>query len=306
MSEHKAILVTGASTGIGRDIIEKLSSDGYIVYGTVRNEADFQELGKINNVIPLMVDVRNNEDVKQARKIIEEKGYGLFGVVNNAGIGGIGPFSTWTDEELLDIFNVNVFGVHRITNAFIDLIVESKGRIVNIGSQGGMTTSKYFGPYTMTKHALEAYTTSLNEEMQPYGVWVSVIQPGGIVSEIGENSMPNLISRLERANQSFKKEADAILASIKQPPPPKDGVEPESATNRLPSHPKIVTEAVKDALFSDKPKMRYLVGTKWEGDRVIHGLIDRLLDENDNPQHNYSKEELSSKLDEAIKKRASL
>jgi short-subunit dehydrogenase len=306
MSEQKAILVTGASTGIGRDIIEKLSSDGYIVYGTVRNEADFQELGKINNVIPLMVDVRNNEDVKQARKIIEEKGYGLFGVVNNAGIGGIGPFSTWTDEELLDIFNVNVFGVHRITNAFIDLIVESKGRIVNIGSQGGMTTSKYFGPYTMTKHALEAYTTSLNEEMLPYGVWVSVIQPGGIVSEIGENSMPNLISRLERANQSFKKEADAILASIKQPPPPKDGIEPESATNRLPSHPEIVTEAVKDALFSDKPKMRYLVGTKWEGDRVIHGLIDRLLDENDNPQHNYSKEELSSMLDEAIKKRAIL
>ena len=303
MNKQKAILVTGASTGIGRDIVEKLSTEGYIVFATVRNDEDFQELEKMNNVFPLSVDVRNAEDVIQAREFVEEKGFGLYGIVNNAGIGGIGFFSTWTDEELLDIFNVNVFGVHRISNAFVDLVVESKGRIVNIGSQGGMTTSKFFGPYTMTKHALEAYTTSLNEEMLPYDVWVSVVQPGGIISDIGKNSMSGMIARLERAKPPFKEEADAILDSMNQPPPPQDGEQPESAANRKPSHPKIVTEAVMDALFSVNPKMRYLVGTKWEGDRVIRGLIERLLDENDNSQHDYSKDDLVSMLDEAIKNR---
>ena len=93
---------------------------------------------------------------------------------------------------------------------------------------------------------------------------------------------------------------------INEPPPSQapecDEVE-ESATNRKPSSPEIVTRAVADALFSEKPKLRYLVGTKWEGDRVIHALIERLLDENDNPQHDYSQAELEAMLAEHIRER---
>jgi NAD(P)-dependent dehydrogenase (short-subunit alcohol dehydrogenase family) len=190
-----------------------------------------------------------------------------------------------------------------MTNAFVRLLLESKGRIVNIGSQGGIITSRYYGPYTMTKHALEAYTLCLNLELAPYGIWVSIVQPGGIVSNAGLNSLPGTIARFQRAAPPFKEEAEQVLAGFNQPSQP-DYDKEESETNRKPSSPEIVSIAVYDALFSEKPKLRYLVGTKWEGDRVINALIDKLLDENDNPQHNYSRDELVTLLDRHISQRS--
>ena len=154
----------------------------------------------------------------------------------------------------------------------------------------------------MTKHALEAYTVSLNLELEPYGIWVSIVQPGGIVSNAGSNSLPGTIARFQRAAPPFKEEAEQALASFNQPSQPDDGE--ESETNRKPSSPEIVSVAVYDALFSERPKLRYLVGTKWEGDRVSNALIDKLLDENDNPQHNYSRDELIALLDRNISQRS--
>ena len=296
------ILVTGASSGIGNHLARYLAARGHIVYGTARKDNDLAELEKIQNVVPIKLDVRNPQQIQNAFDFIVNEGKGLYGLVNNAGLGEIGMFSTWTDEEMLDIFDVNVFGAHRMTNAFVRLLIESKGRIVNIGSQGGIITYKYFGPYTMTKHALEAYTVSLNQELEPYGIRVSIVQPGGIVSNMGSNSMPGTVARFQRAAPPFKEEAEQVLASFNQPSPPND--EEESETNRKPSSPEIVSMAVYDALFSERPKLRYLVGTKWEGDRVINALIDKLLDENDNPQHNYSRDELVALLDRYISQRS--
>lgn len=295
------ILVTGASSGIGNHLAKYIAARGHIVYATARKDNDLAELGKIENVVPIKLDIRNPQQIRNAFDFIVNEGKGLYGLVNNAGIGELGMFTTWTDEELFDIFDVNVFGVHRMTNTFVGLLIESKGRIVNIGSQGGIITSKYFGPYTMTKHALEAYTVSLNQELEPYGVWVSIVQPGGIVSNVGSNSMPGTVARFQRAAPPFKEEAEQVLASLNQPSRPEDGE--ESETNRKPSSPEIVSSAVYDALFSERPKLRYLVGTKWEGDRVINALIDKLLDENDNPQHNYSRDELVALLDRHISQR---
>lgn len=295
------ILVTGASSGIGNHLARYLAAQGHIVYATARKDDDLAELAKIENVIPIKLDIRNPQQIQNAFDFIVSQGKGLYGLVNNAGIGELGMFSTWTDEEMFDIFDVNVFGVHRMTNAFVRLLIESKGRIVNIGSQGGIITYKYFGPYTMTKHALEAYTVSLNLELEPYGVWVSIVQPGGIVSNAGSNSLPGTIARFQRAAPPFKQEAEQVLATFNQPSQPDNGE--ESETNRKPSSPEIVSIAVCDALFSKKPKLRYLVGTKWEGDRVINALIDKLLDENDNPQHNYSRDELVALLDRHISQR---
>jgi len=296
------ILVTGASSGIGNHLARYLAARGHIVYGTARKDNDLAELEKIQNVVPIKLDVRNPQQIQNAFDFIVNEGKGLYGLVNNAGLGEIGMFITWTDEEMFDIFDVNVFGAHRMTNTFVRLLIELKGRIVNIGSQGGIITSKYFGPYTMTKHALEAYTVSLNQELEPYGMWVSIVQPGGIVSNMGSNSMPGTVARFQRAAPPFKEEAEQVLASFNQPSPPDD--EEESETNRKPSSPEIVSMAVYDALFSQRPKLRYLVGTKWEGDRVINALIDKLLDENDNPQHNYSRDELVALLDRYISQRS--
>jgi len=290
------ILVTGASSGIGKHLTIRLAERGNLVYATVRKESDVSELSRIENVTPLLMDVRDASQVHFALEQVTQAGHGLYGLVNNAGIGELGLLTTWTDDEMYDIFNVNVFGPHRMTNAFVRLLLESKGRIVNIGSQGGTITRKYYGPYTMTKHALEAYTVALHDELEPYGVQVSIIQPGGITSNIGENMQAGTKAHFQRAQPPFKEEAEAILASFNDDSD-SDPDESESANNRKPSSPEIVSEAVQDALFATTPKLRYLVGTHWEGNRVINALIAKLLDENDNPQHNYSRDELIAILD---------
>lgn len=297
------ILVTGASSGIGNHITRYLAGKGHHVYATARKAADITSLATIENVVPLKMDVRNPEQIQAALVRIIESGTGLYGLVNNAGIGGLGLLTTWTDAEMFDIFDVNLFGPHRMTNAFVHLLMEAKGRIINIGSQGGMITSKYYGPYTMTKHALEAYSHCLHLELEPYGVWVSIIQPGGVISRVGENSWVGTLSRFQRAEFPFKPEADAVIMQFQQPAEIAES-EPESESNRKPSSPEIVSEAVYQALFAKVHKLRYLVGTKWEGDRVINSLIEKLLDENDNPQHQYSRQELIALLDHHIEIRA--
>jgi len=298
---ERRILVTGASSGIGNHIAMYLAARGHTVYAAARKAADLAELGKIENVVPVELDVREPRQVLEAFDLVTERGRGLYGLVNNAGVGGLGMLSTWTDEEMADIFDVNVFGPHRVTNAFVRLLIQSKGRVVNIGSQGGTITSKYYGPYTMTKHALEAYTVCLNLELRPYGVWVSIVQPGGIVTDVGANSVEGTRARFHRATAPFKEEAERVLANWDEPPVSSE--EEESETNRKPSSPEIVSVAVYDALFSERPKLRYMVGTKWEGDRVLNALITKLLDENDNPRHSYTREELVALLDRHISQR---
>jgi NAD(P)-dependent dehydrogenase (short-subunit alcohol dehydrogenase family) len=306
----RSVLVTGASSGIGNHTVRYLAERGHRVYGTVRKDRDAEELGRIENVISLMVDVTNPQEIQAAVEFITDAGHGLYGLVNNAGLGDLGMLSTWTDEELFHIFDVNVFGPHRMTNAFLPLLVASKGRIVSIGSQGGMLAKNYYGPYTMTKHAIEAYTETLRAELEPYGVLASVVQPGGIATSIGAASHAGTVARFQRAREPFREEAEQILGFLTALPPggasanDEGAAEEESESNRKPSSPMIVAEAVYDALFSPAPKLHYLVGTKWEGDRVLNALMARLLDENDNPKHNYSREQLVALLDQHIAERA--
>ena len=299
------VLVTGAGSGIGKHVTVRLAERGHLVFATARKKQDIARLSEIKNVIPLLLDVCNAKQIQAGLEQVTRAGRGLYGLVNNAGIGPLGLLDTWTDEELYDIFNVNVFGPHRMSNAFSRLLIQSQGRIVNIGSQGGMLSKRYYGPYTMTKHALESYTEVLHAELGTYGVSVSIVQPGGIITDIGEKMQAGTLSHFQRAQPPFKEEADAVLASFSEPGPEPDPDASESEFNRKPSSPEIVWEAVQDALFSAKPKLRYLVGTRWEGNRVIDALLAKLLDENDNPQHNYSRDELVALLDRHIVQRNS-
>jgi len=110
--------------------------------------------------------------------------------------------------------------------------------------------------------------------------------------------MAGNVARFRRAETPFADEAAEFLAALENMPEPTDGE--ESETNRKPSSPEIVAAAVFEALFSERPKLRYLVGTKWEGDRVLNALLAQLVDENDNPQHNYSRDQLVALLDQQI------
>jgi NAD(P)-dependent dehydrogenase (short-subunit alcohol dehydrogenase family) len=300
----RPILVTGAGSGIGNYLVKYLAARGHIVYGAARRDNDLVALGKITNVIPIRLDVRDIRQVRDAEVFVREQGTGLYGLVNNAGLGELGLLSTWTEDELANIFDVNVFGPFRMTNVFLGLLLKSEGRIVNIGSQGGVITYKYYGPYAMTKHALEAYTVTLNYELEMYGVRASIVQPGGIATDIGARSMAGNVARFKRAEAPFVEEAEQFLAGLEMAPVANDGE--ESETNRKPSSPEIVAIAVHEALFSERPKTRYLVGTKWEGDRVLNALLAQLLNENDNPQHNYSRDQLVALLDQQILSRRDL
>jgi NAD(P)-dependent dehydrogenase (short-subunit alcohol dehydrogenase family) len=299
------VLVTGTSSGIGFHLAGYLAERGIHVFGTVRKAADAERLGCIGNVTPLLCDVTHPDEIADAVRAVTRAGRGLYGLVNNAGLGDLGMLSTWTDEEMLRIFDVNVLGPHRMVNAFLPLLLESKGRIVNIGSQGGMLSKPYYGPYTMTKHALESYTETLRLELEPYGVLASIVQPGGIATGIGEASLPSTIERFRRAVPPFREEAEQILEYLTSPnlEEASDEEAAESETNRKPSSPEIVSAAVFAALTTARPKLWYLVGTKWEGDRVIHALVEKLLDENDNPKHGYSREQLLKILDGHLESR---
>ncbi|MBT9504046.1 MAG: SDR family oxidoreductase [Burkholderiaceae bacterium] len=296
---NKAILVTGASSGIGLAITRHLAGLGHRVYAGARKAEDLAALGEIANVRPLRLDVRSASEVQAAVELITAQGQGLYGLVNNAGVGELGPLVSWSDAQLQQLFDINVFGPHRVTNALLPLLLQSRGRVVNIGSQGGSITSKYFGPYTMTKHALEAYTQALQLELAPHGVVVSIVQPGGVISKVGENAQTATQAHFEQTPEPFRTEALQVLAAMNNLPPPRSD-EPESATNRKLSDPAIVCAAVEQALFSAAPKLRYMVGTEWEGNRVLHALIDKLLDANDGSSLHYPRKRLIALLDEHL------
>jgi hypothetical protein len=116
-------------------------------------------------------------------------------------------------------------------------------------------------------------------------------------SAIGENALAGTMGRFRRAAPPFVEEAEAVLASFEQEPPTDAADQPEEATNRKPSSPEIVAEAVLDALFAENPRARYLVGTTWEGSRVIEALLERLLDANECPALGHSLEELVAMLE---------
>jgi NAD(P)-dependent dehydrogenase (short-subunit alcohol dehydrogenase family) len=160
----------------------------------------------------------------------------------------------------------------------------------------------------MTKHALEAFTIALDEELSPYGVRVSIVQPGGVRTPMAENARPSTLERFRRSIFPFDEEARQAIDSLTAAPDPEEDArtadEPESESNRKPSDPEIVAVAVIEALFSENPRPRYLVGTRWEGERVLRMLITRLLDADDSPSLGDPVEALVDRLRDQAAERA--
>src|SRR6187401_2522506 len=134
----KAVLVTGASTGIGRNITEHLAAKGYFVYAGARKQADLDALNAIKNVQAIKLDVTRQEDIDAALATITKAGRGLYGLVNNAGVATVANATETSLEEFTLIMDVNVYGPWRVTRSFAPLILASKGRITTIGSISGI------------------------------------------------------------------------------------------------------------------------------------------------------------------------
>jgi len=163
----EAVLVTGASTGIGRKITEHLAAKGYFVYAGARKQADLDALGAIRNVQSIKLDVTRQEDIDAAVATITKAGRGLYGLVNNAGVATVGNATDTTVEEFTLIMDVNVFGPWRVTRAFAPMIIASKGRITTIGSISGILAPRDLTAYAMSKHAMEAFADSTALQMAP-------------------------------------------------------------------------------------------------------------------------------------------
>ena len=159
--EQKSILITGASTGIGRNLAETLAAEGYHVYAGARKDADLAELEAIENVTAVRLDVTKQAQIDAVVALIREKETGLWGLVNNAGVGGGGFVVDTAIEDQNFVYRVNVEGVYRTTRAFAPLVIESKGRITTTGSIAGTLSWPGGSAYAGSKHWIEAFTDAL-------------------------------------------------------------------------------------------------------------------------------------------------
>jgi len=278
----KAVLVTGASTGIGRKITERLAADGYFVYATARKPGDVKELGAIRNVQALRLDVTQPADIAAAVELIGKAGRGLYGLVNNAGIASAGTVSEMSLDEYDLVMNVNAAGPVRMIKAFEPLIIEHKGRIVNIGSISGILARQNLPAYAMSKHAIEALTDSLAGQLAPVGVKVSVVEPGNYNSAIVKNAL----ARIGADSPAVKSPGYAMRADRSNYKEPDE-----------------VAAAVEQALFEPTPKRRYMVvPNQEEAEITIRKQIEQLVQLNERQPYSYDRAALLKMLDEALAK----
>lgn len=286
--KQKAVLVTGASTGIGRKIAEVLAEQGYFVYAGARKQTDLDALNEIDNVRSVKLDVTVQEEIDAAVATVKDGGRGLYGLVNNAGVYIGGPIIDVDLDEFQWLMDVNVYGVYRVTQAFAPMIIEEKGRITTIGSISGTGSSKFSGQYSMSKHAIEAFTDSLAVEMALLDVQVSVIEPGNYDSKIGETARDRIIEKEYAKDGSYFAEDFREWIG-------------ESWDRSQYKDPGEVAEAAVHALFADKPLRRYMVvPDEDEANWTISKQIEELVQLNEWQAYSYSREELIAMLDKAM------
>ncbi len=286
--EQKAVLITGASTGIGRNMAERLVKEGYFVYAGARKDKDLAELDAIENIKAVRLDVTSQEDVDAAVALVREEGRGLWGLVNNAGVATSGTVAETEDADLDFVLNVNVNGVVRVTRGFTPLIVESKGRIVTTGSISGILSRPGGSAYSMSKHAMEAFVDSLAGEMAPAGVQVSLIEPGSYKSRIRRTTAARIAANIESAGGEV---TDEMKERMKQ------AAEREVTLNE----PDAVSDAAMHALFAETPRRRYMVvPDQFEAEITIRKAIEELVQLNGGHAFSYDRDQLVEMLDQAL------
>jgi NAD(P)-dependent dehydrogenase (short-subunit alcohol dehydrogenase family) len=262
----KSILVTGSSTGIGEATALHLDRLGHRVYAGVRKELDGDRLRERASarLVPVMIDVTDQGQVEAVAKQIAGEADGLYGLVNNAGTAHGGPLEYLALDEWRRQMEVNVIGQVAVTKAMLPMIRAASGRVVFIGSIGGKVATMLMGPYNASKFAIEAIGESLRHELHPWGIGVSVVEPGAIKTAIwekGRDTADRLAAELPaEAMELYGPHIEGIRKGIEMQD--KNGIGPEK-----------VAAAVEHALFSRRPRTRYAVGT----DARVQSVMVRLL-----------------------------
>lgn len=270
----RAVVITGTSTGIGRACALHLDRLGFRVFAGVRTGQDAESLEResARRITPLLMDVTDAVSVRakaDAVSLAVGDG-GLFGLVNNAGIAVSGPMEFLPESEIRKQFEVNVMGQITVIQAFLPLLRRARGRIVNMSSISGRIALPFLGPYSASKFALEAITDSLRVELLPWGIKVSLIEPGAVKTPIWQKSRV----AAEQTARNFPAEAfelygpsDAAFRSQTEKAE-EAGVETDA-----------VVRAVEHALTGKEPKTRYLVGRNAHLQAFLRKVLpDRLSD----------------------------
>lgn len=269
--QHKYILITGASSGIGKSACNMLAEKGFKVFAGVRKESDAQELAD-DNIFPVFIDVNDYNTVDKAFCDIQEKiGIkGLFGLVNNAGIAVAGPLEFLPVEKLRFQLETNVIGQVKVTQTFLPLIRKEKGRILNISSIAGFTAFPFKGAYCASKHALEAITDSMRRELSPWKIHVCSIEPGIVQTNIWERSMLLLEDSINAMPDKAKEYYYPYYEKLV------DKTRKKISKRAIPSED--AAKVIYKALTEKKPKTRYLVGKDAKLLNFIKFLPDLMLD----------------------------
>jgi NAD(P)-dependent dehydrogenase (short-subunit alcohol dehydrogenase family) len=266
-----AVVVTGASTGIGRATALLLDKKGYAVFAGVRKQQDAKSLSEAGSerLTPITIDVTKQRSISAARnKVREAVGEeGLVGLVNNAGVGNGGPVETLRIQELRDVLEVNLVGQVAVTQAFLPLVRAAKGTIVFIASIGGRIASPFMSPYNTSKFAVEALGESLRAELAPWKIDVVVVEPGSIDTPIWSKGAETIDEQTEKMSDDEKRLYGKQLERMEK-------VLMDTASRGIP--PEGVAKVIQKAIASEKPKHRYLVGTDAKiAARLKGGLPDR-------------------------------
>jgi NAD(P)-dependent dehydrogenase (short-subunit alcohol dehydrogenase family) len=249
----RSALVTGASTGIGRATALRLEADGWRVFAGVRKQEDAEALAAAatDRLLPLILDVTDSEQIAAAVKRIGEEAGALHGLVNNAGIAVPGPLETLPIEDFRRQVEVNLTAQVAVTQAMLPLIRHARGRIVFISSIGGRIAFPLNGAYHAAKFGIEAVGDVFRQELAPWGISVSIVEPGSIdtpIWERGEREADAIEARVPEAQEQLYGQAiEGFRRVIKQ-----------TADRGAP--PRKAADAIEHALTSEHPRTRYLVG----------------------------------------------
>ncbi|MFD0691904.1 SDR family oxidoreductase [Actinomadura fibrosa] len=269
MSE--AVVVTGASSGIGRATAFRLADAGYHVFAGVRKERDGEALvrGTRGELTPLILDVTDRDAVRDAAVAVGGSGLPLAGLVNNAGIGAAWPMEAVPLDELRRQFEVNVFGQVAVIQEFVPLLQRAGGRIVTIGSIGDRLTVPFLAPLTSAKWALASITEALRMELRPRGIRVVLVEPATIRTPASGKVRDAAEEALERMGEEQRAVYGRSFRSM---------VGRLHANEQAGSSPDVVARAVLRALDAGRPAGRYLVGkdaakmalmARWLPDRAL-------------------------------------
>lgn len=286
---QKAILITGATTGIGRSMAELMASKGHFVYAGARKDKDMEELNAIDNIQAVRLDVTDQEQIDAAVKTITEAGRGLYGLINNAGVGVIYPLIEVPESEFDFQMDVNLYGPYRVTKAFAPLIIESKGRISITGSISGILSGELFGVYSISKHGMEAFVDSLAREMERFDVKVSIIEPGNYESSIGDSLVRRMKSQgFDSSDSLYQADFDRMMSYMQN--------EAEEEADPI-----AVAQAAMHAMFDENPKRRYMVvPNQREAEITIRKAIEEVVQLNQGQEYSYSRDELVKMLEESM------